>query len=96
MPVPWMRLCQYPAKTWCQRLRLVSPKSHGRTCWRQCSRLGPAVFPTGVALPAVVEPDEENPEVVLRAFADQEGTARDAAGLVNQGRGGGRPVGADA
>ena len=45
----------------------------------------------GVALPAVVEPDVEDPDVVGRAFADQEGIARDAAGLVNQGRGG-RPV----
>ena len=48
------------------------------------------VFP---ALPAVVEPDGEDPDVVLRAFADQEGIARNAAGLVNEGRGG-RPVGA--
>ena len=46
----------------------------------------------GAALPAVVEPDEGDTDVVLRAFADQEGIARDAAGLVNQGRGG-RPVG---
>ena len=46
----------------------------------------------GAALPAVVEPDEEDPNVVRRAFADQEGMARDAAGLVNQGRGG-RPAG---
>ena len=43
------------------------------------------VFP---ALPAVVEPDGEDPDVVLRAFADQEGIARNAAGLVNEGRGG--------
>ena len=41
---------------------------------------------------AVVEPDKENPDVVRRAFGDQEGIARQAAGLVNQGRGG-RPVG---
>ncbi len=40
----------------------------------------------GAALPAVVEPDEEDPAVVRRAFADQEGVAHDAAGLVNQGR----------
>ena len=46
----------------------------------------------GAALPAVVEPDEEDPAVVRRAFADQEGVARNAAGLVNQGRGG-RPAG---
>ena len=55
--------------------RVVMASLHGRTCWLQCSRLGPAAFPTGVALPAVVEPDEENPEVVLRAFADQKGIA---------------------
>ena len=47
------------------------------------------VFP---ALPPVVEPDGEDPDVVLRAFADQEGIARNAAGLVNEGRGG-RPSG---
>ena len=29
----------------------------------------------GAALPAVVEPDEEDPDVVGRAFADQEGIA---------------------
>ena len=46
----------------------------------------------GAVLPAVVEPDEGDPDVVRRAFADQEGSARDAAGLVNQGRGG-RPAG---
>ena len=46
----------------------------------------------GAALPAVVEPDEEDPDVVGRAFADQEGIARDSTGLVNEGRGG-RPVG---
>ena len=45
----------------------------------------------GVALPAVVEPDEEDLNIVLRAFADQQGVARNAAGLVNEGRGG-RPV----
>ncbi len=45
----------------------------------------------GAALPVVVEPDEGDTDVVLRAFADQEGIARDAAGLVNQGRDG-RPV----
>ena len=44
------------------------------------------------ALPAVVEPDEGDAGVVGRAFADQEGIARQAAGLVQQGRGG-RPVG---
>ena len=47
------------------------------------------IFP---ALPAVVEPDEENPDVVGRSFADQEGITRQAAALVNQGRGV-RPVG---
>ena len=47
------------------------------------------VFP---ALPPVVEPDGEDPDVVGRAFADQEGIARNAAGLVNEGRGG-RPAG---
>ena len=36
--------------------------------------------------------DEEHPDVVLRAFADHEGIARHAAGLVNQGRGR-RPAG---
>ena len=44
-----------------------------------------------VALPPAVEPDEERPDVVLRAFADQERIACQAAGLVNQGRGG-RPM----
>ena len=42
----------------------------------------------GAALPAVVEPDKEDLDILLRAFADQEGIAHDAAGLVNQGRGG--------
>ena len=46
----------------------------------------------GAAQPAVIEPDEGDTDVVRRAFADQEGVAHDAAGLVNQGRGG-RPVG---
>ena len=40
------------------------------------------------ALPAVVEPDKAYADVVLRAFADQEGVACQAAGLVDQGRGG--------
>ena len=31
-----------------------------------------------------LEPDEEDPDVVRRAFADQEGIAHAAAGLVNQ------------
>ena len=44
-------------------------------------------FQVFAALSPVVEPDEEHPEVVLRAFADQERIARQAAGLVNQGRG---------
>ena len=39
------------------------------------------------ALSSVVEPHEEDPDVVRRAFGDQEGIARQA-GLVNQGRGG--------
>ena len=34
-----------------------------------------------------LEPDEEDPDVVRRAFADQEGIAHAAAGLVNQGQG---------
>ena len=46
----------------------------------------------GAALPSVVEPDEGDTDVVLRAFADHEGIARQVAGLVNQGRGG-RPAG---
>ena len=46
-------------------------------------------FQVFAALSPVVEPDEEHPEVVLRAFADQELIARQAAGLVNQGRGAG-------
>ena len=49
-------------------------------------------FQVFVALSPVVEPDGEDPEVVGRAFADQEAIAGNAAGLVNQGRGG-RPVG---
>ena len=40
------------------------------------------------ALPAVVEPDKAYADVVLRAFADQAGVACQAAGLVDQGRGG--------
>ena len=46
------------------------------------------VFPFHVftALPPVVEPDTERPDGVGRAFADQQGVALDAAGLVNQGR----------
>ena len=48
-------------------------------------------FQVFAALSPVVEPGEEHPEVVLRAFADQECIARQAAGLVNQSRGG-RPV----
>ena len=49
------------------------------------------LVPGFAALSPVGEPGEEHPEVVLRAFADQECIARQAAGLVNQGRGG-RPV----
>ena len=44
-----------------------------------------------VALSPDVEPGGEDPDVVGRAFADQENIARAAAGRVNQGRGG-RPV----
>ena len=44
------------------------------------------------ALPPAVDPDEVSLDVVLRAFADHEVIARDAAGLVDQGRGG-RPAG---
>ena len=44
------------------------------------------------ALPPGVEPDEERPDVVLRAFTDHEAIACQAAGLVDQGRGG-RPAG---
>ena len=45
-----------------------------------------------VALPPEVEPDDAQPDVVLRAFDDDEAIACQAAGLVNQGRGG-RPAG---
>ena len=45
-----------------------------------------------VALPPEVEPDDEQPDVVLRALGDDEAIACQAAGLVNQGRGG-RPAG---
>ena len=44
------------------------------------------------AVPPVVEPHEEVAEVVLGAFADRQAIAREAAGLVDQGRGG-WPVG---
>ena len=44
------------------------------------------------ALPPGVEPDEERPDVVRRAFSDHEAIAGQAAGLVDQGRGG-RPAG---
>ena len=37
------------------------------------------------ALPPVVGPDEENADVVLRAFTDHEVVARQAAGFVDQG-----------
>ena len=40
------------------------------------------------ALPPIVKPDEEPPDVVLRAFTDHEAIACQAAGLVDQGRGG--------
>ena len=41
------------------------------------------VFP---ALPPAVGPDEEDPDVVRRSFADDEVIARDAADLVDEGR----------
>ena len=44
------------------------------------------------ALSPGVEPDEDSPDVVLRTFSDHEAIACDAAGLVDQGRGG-RPAG---
>ena len=44
------------------------------------------------ALPPGVEPDEESPDVVPRAFTDHEAIACQAAGVVDQGRGG-RPAG---
>ena len=43
------------------------------------------------ALPPGVEPDPERPDVVLRAFPGHEAIAGQAAGLVDQGRGG-RPA----
>ena len=46
----------------------------------------------GAALPPIVEPDEERPDVIRRAFSDHEAIAGQAAGLVDQGRGG-RPAG---
>ena len=48
-------------------------------------------FQVCLALPPSVHPDEHGPDVVGRAFPDQEAIARDAAGFVNQG-GGHRPV----
>ena len=44
------------------------------------------------ALPAAVGPDEEHPDVVEGAFADDEVVSGQAAGLVDEGRGG-RPAG---
>ncbi len=44
------------------------------------------------ALPPIVEPDEKRPDVVRRAFTDHEAITGQAAGLVDQGRGG-RPAG---
>ena len=41
-----------------------------------------------VPLSPGVVPDAVDPDVVLRAFADRQAIARDAAGLVDQGRGG--------
>ena len=37
-------------------------------------------------LSPVVDPDEEDPDVVLRAFADQQGIALHLASLIDQGR----------
>ena len=44
------------------------------------------------ALPPAVGPDEEHPDVVVRALADDEVVAPQAAGLVDEGRGA-RPAG---
>ena len=44
------------------------------------------------ALSPGVEPDEESPDIVGRAFSDHQAIACQAAGLVDQGRGG-RPAG---
>ena len=44
------------------------------------------------AVPPIVEPDEEGPDVVVRALAEYEAIACQAAGLVDQDRGG-RPAG---
>ena len=46
----------------------------------------------GAALSPIVEPDEERPDVVRPAVSDHEAIAGQAAGLVDQGRGG-RPAG---
>ncbi len=43
------------------------------------------------ALPPIVEPDEKRPDVVRRAFTDHEAITGQAAGLIDQGRGG-RPA----
>ena len=48
-------------------------------------------FQVCLAFPPRVHSDEHGPDVVGRAFPDQEAIARDAAGFVNQG-GGHRPV----
>ena len=45
-------------------------------------------LPVGVALPPEIEPGAEDPNSFLGALADQEGIAVEAAGLINQGRGG--------
>ena len=45
-------------------------------------------LPVRAPLPPVVEPDERDPAIVPRAFANHEGIALHAAGVINQGRGG--------
>ena len=54
--------------------------------------LEPPALPVGAALPPGVDPDEERPGVVRRAFADQQPIGLHPAGVINQGRGG-RPQG---
>ena len=46
-----------------------------------------------VPLSPAIGPDEESPDVVLRTLADHDGVARQAARLVDQGRGGGPAAG---
>ena len=52
----------------------------------------PLPFQVFVALPQVVDPDEMDPGIVRRAFADHLGVAHRAAGSIDQGRGR-RPLG---